>query len=272
MKIWHQSMTDLTNLGHYRQNIIDHAKNVLDADVTLTLRGLPPDVYGTVPPVDALRYQYTEFLCERFVCEAVLNAEKNGYDAFTIGCYLDTGLHKSRSLVDIPVLGVTETAMLVACTLGKKFSIITIAPSMQEHIWEEAIHCGLENRVSSVLSIDPPVNEYQMEGDEKEAALVEKLFLQTCDKAIAGGADVIIPGEGVINEFLYERGVRSYQSIPILDGNAALWQYAVMMAKLRKTSGITVSRRMAYKTPPKDLLEKLQGIHTRYNLKEEDFS
>jgi hypothetical protein len=45
-----------------------------------------------------------------------------------------------------------------------------------------------------------------------------------------------------------------------------------MLAKLRQTSGISISRRMAYAKPPADLLEKLQGIHTRYNLKETDFS
>jgi len=272
MKIWHHSMTDLSILHEYRKNLTKHAVKVLDPDVEVKLHGIPPDVYGTVPPVDALRYQYTEFLCERFVCEAAMTAERNGYDAFTIGCYLDTGLQRSRSLVDIPVLGVTETSMLAACLLGKKFSMITIAPSMQEHIWESAISAGLEKRVAAILAIDPPVNEYQMEGDVEQGNLVEKLFLQTCDKAIEAGADVIIPGEGVINEFLYARGLRSYKSVPVLDANAIMWQYAVTYAKLRKVSGITTSRRMAYATPPKELLEKLQNIHTRYNLEESDFS
>jgi len=272
MKIWHHSMTDLSILKQYRKNMTEHAQKVLDEDVEVILHGIPPDVYGTVPPIEALKYQYTEFLCERFVCEAAINAEKNGYDAFTIGCYLDTGLQRARSLVDIPVLGVTETSMLVACTLGKKFSMVTIGPSMQEHIMDEAISCGLEKRIASSLTIDPPVMEYQMEGDVEQGNLVEKLFLQTCDRAIASGADVIIPSEGVLNEFLYQRGINSYKSIPILDANAIMWQYAVMLAKLKKASGITTSRRMAYTTPPKELLEKLQGIHTRYNLSESDFS
>ena len=272
MKIWHHSMVDLTLLTQYRKNIVDHAQKVLDQDITLVPHGIPQDVYGSVPPIEALKYQYTEFLCERFVCEGALNAERNGYDAFTIGCYLDTGLQRARSLVDIPVLGVTETSMMVACMLGKKFSMVTIGPSMQEHIMDEAISCGLEKRIASSLTIDPPVMEYQMEGDVEQGNLVEKLFLQTCDKAIASGADVIIPSEGVLNEFLYQRGVNSYKSIPILDANAIMWQYAVMLAKLKRASGITVSRRMAYTTPPKDLLEKLQGIHTRYNLSESDFS
>jgi Asp/Glu/hydantoin racemase len=250
----------------------DHAGKVLDKDVEVKLHGIPPDVYGAVAPVEALKYQYTEFLCERFVCEAVLNAEKNGYDAFTIGCYLDTGLHKARSLVDIPVLGIIETAMLAACLLGEKFSVVTITPSMQEHIINESIRCGLEKRAAGVFSIDPPVMEYQMEGSKEDGDLVEKLFLQTCDKALDVGADVIIPGEGVLNEFLYARGVRSYKSVPILDANAILWQHAAMYAKLKAMSGITVGRRMYYAKPPKELLEKLQGVHTRYNLEESDFS
>ena len=272
MKIWHHSVIDLTLLPTYRKNMVDHAKKVLDEDVEVMIRGVPPDVYGSVPPIEAMKYQYTEFLCERFVCEGALNAEKNGYDAFTIACFLDTGLQRARSLVNIPVLGVAETAMLVACTLGKKFSMISIGPSMQEHILDEAINCGLEKRVASILSIDPPVLEYQMEGDVDDGNLVENRFFQTCDKAIAAGADVIIPGEGVLNEFLFQRDIRSYKSIPILDANAIMWQYAVMLAKLQKMSGISTSRRMSFATPPKELLEKLQGIHTRYNLNESDFS
>ena len=272
MKIWHHSMTDLTILTRYRENMTNHSRKVLDADVEVRLHGIPPDVYGAVPPVEALRYKYTEFLCERFVCEGAVNAERNGYDAFTIGCYLDTGMERARSLVDIPVLGITETAMVASCMLGKKFSLITIAPSMREHMIQSAVDCGLEKRAAAILNIEPPIIEAQMEGDEKEGALVEKLFLKACDKAIEAGADVIIPGEGVLNEFLYARGIRSYRGLPILDANAILWQYAVMLAKLRKTSGITISRRMAYAKPPAELLEKLQGIHTRYNLSESDFS
>ena len=69
-----------------------------------------------------------------------MNAERNGYDAFIIGCYLDTGLQRARSLVDIPALGVTETSMLVACTLGRKFSMAT-NPTLPESIPVYAKNC-----------------------------------------------------------------------------------------------------------------------------------
>ena len=272
MKIWHHSMTDLSRLTHYRENIIRHAKQVLDEDIMITPHGVPPGVHGGVPPVDTLKYQYTEFLIERFVCEAAMNAEMSGYDAFTIGCYLDTGMHKARSLVDIPVLSVMNTSMLVSCTLGKKFGVVTISPFMQEHIWESAISAGLEKRVAAILSVDPPINEYQMEGDKDDGDFVERVFLQTCDKVLEAGADVIIAGEGVFNEFVYERGLRFYKSVPIIDGNAVMWQYAIMLAKLQKTNSLSTSRRMSYMTPPKEMLDTLQLIHAHYNLNEGDFS
>ena len=272
MKIWHHSMTDLSKLVRYRANICSHAKAVLDEDVELVTHGAPPGAYSTVAPVEALRYPYTEFLCERFVCEAAMAAEKNGYDVLTIGCYLDTGLQKARSLVDIPVLAVTEASMLVSCTLGKKFGIVTITPSMREHLMDSAVCYGLENRAAAILSIEPPVHEYMMEGDEESGTIVEQRFLLSCDKALEAGADVVIPGEGVLNEFLLARGVTSYKGVPILDGNAVLWQFAVMQAKLREKSGVGVGRRMAYKKPPSDLLDTLQTVHSCYNLEESDFS
>jgi Asp/Glu/hydantoin racemase len=199
-------------------------------------------------------------------------AEKNGYNAGTIGCYLDTGLQKARSLVDIPVLAITEASMLVSCTLGKKFAFVTITPSMQEHLMESAVNYGLESRAAAILSIEPAVHEYMMEGDEETCAIVERRFLMACDKALEAGADVIIPGEGVLNEFLLTRGILTYKGVPILDGNAVLWQFAVMQAKLREKSGVGGGRRMTYKKPPQDLLDTLQTVHGCYNLKESDFS
>ena len=265
-------MTDLSRLEHYRKNLCGHARKVLDLDVEVTPHGAPPGVYGSVAPVEVLQYSYTEFLCERFVCEAVVNAEHNGYDAFTIGCYLDTGLRRARSLVDIPVLGITETSMLVACTLGKSFGIVTISESMAEHLWDSAVSYGLEKRAASILSVSPEVDEYMMEDPEGNGAEIERRFFEACDKAIAKGADVLIPGEGVINELMFERGISTYRSIPILDGNAVMWQYAVMLARLKQNSGLTTGRGRLYAKPPQTLLNTLHGVHRCYDLKEHDFS
>lgn len=270
MKIWHQSMTDLKKLVQYKDNIEKHANSILNKNVKVVPHGVPSGLYKNIAPVEILKYPYTEYLCKRIVCEAALVAERDGFDAMTIGCYLDTGLQLARSLVDIPILGITETSMLLSCTLGEKFSIITITSSMKEHLMKSAKEYGLNKRVASIIAIDPPIDEFDMENDSGRN--VEDLFRSSCEKAINDGADIIIPGEGVLNEFLFNRNIKEYYGVPILDGNAALWQYAVMLSNLQRLSGITVGRRRIYAKVPQELLNNFSDIHKMINLKSSDFS
>ncbi len=48
-----------------------------------------------------------------------------GIDAVVIGVSFDVGLRALRELMDVPVVGMTEAACLVACTLGGPFGIVT---------------------------------------------------------------------------------------------------------------------------------------------------
>ncbi len=258
MKIWHQSMTDLTKLPTYRRNMSEHAAKVLGSGHEVVIKGMPPGVYEQVAPVIALKYPYLEFLNTRYICEAAMAAEREGFDVMSIGCYLDTGLKLARSLVDIPVVSITETSMLLSCSLGKRFSIVTIDPFMVDHFITLVKEYGLMERVSSIISMDPPIREFDMEGEGRHA---EERFLNSCRKAIAEGADVIIPGEGVLNEFAFRRGIASFDGVPILDGNAAVWHYAILMAGLNQKNGLMVSRKLSYPKPSRETMDSIRAFH-----------
>ena len=262
-------MTDLTQLPTYRGNMTEHAAKVLGTGHEVIIKGMPPGVYQQVAPVKALRYPYLEFLNARYICEAAMTAEREGFDALSIGCYLDTGLKFARSLVDIPVVTITETSMLVSCSLGRRFSIVTIDPFMVDHFRSLVKEYGLAERVSSILSMDPPIEEFEMEGEGRQA---EERFLASCRKAIDEGADVIIPGEGVLNEFAYSRGIASCDGVPVLDGNAAVWQYAILMAGLHQKNGLTVSRKLSYPKPSREALDSIRAFHQIGPMGVEDFS
>ena len=269
MKIWHQSMTDLTQLPTYRRNMTEHAAKVLGSEHEVVIKGMPAGVYEQVAPVIALKYPYLEFLNARYICEAAMTAEREGFDAMSIGCYLDTGLKLARSLVDIPVVSITETSMLISCSLGKSFSIVTIDPFMVDHFITLAEEYSLTERVSSIISMDPPIQEFDMEGEGHHA---EKLFLNSCRKAIAEGADVIIPGEGVLNEFAFSRGFTSCDGVPILDGNAAVWHYAILMAGLNQKNGLMVSRKLSYPKPSRETMDSIRAFHQLGSMSINDFS
>ena len=51
----------------------------------------------------------------------IIQAADQGYDAVAIGCFL-IRQQEARELVSIPVFGLGETSMLMACMYGYKFS------------------------------------------------------------------------------------------------------------------------------------------------------
>ena len=66
----------------------------------------------------AEQYRYLEFLDTAEVLENGRRAESEGHDAFLIGNIFDPGLHEMRELLNIPVLGLCECSVHVACLMG----------------------------------------------------------------------------------------------------------------------------------------------------------
>ena len=82
-------------------------------------------------------------------------AEHHGrYDAAIIAAFADPGLLGARELFDVPIVGLAEAAMLTACMLGRRFSIVTIAmgPWFRECV---DMH-GLGGRCASIRMLDEP--------------------------------------------------------------------------------------------------------------------
>ena len=218
----------------YRQ----HAKQVLDPGTTIEPHGLPIGGRPEGANQDVMQYPYILYLTERLFCEAALTAEREGFDAMTIGCNLDIALNHCRSIVDIPVVGVTESSMLASCLLGRKFAFITISDFLRSYLTVSA----------------------------------EKIFLHTCEMAISLGAEVLIPGEGILNEFIFERNMTQCKGMPILDANAALWQCATMMVNLKSKSKINISRGFTYKKPDDLLMKQMADFYEARSYTDTNFS
>src|SRR5216110_1274807 len=56
----------------------------------------------------------------------LVRASESRYAAFVIACYSDPGLHSLREATRKPVLGISESGILTALTLGQKFGVIAI--------------------------------------------------------------------------------------------------------------------------------------------------
>ena len=142
---------------------------------------------------------YDVMLMDMFVFEEGLKAEQEGYDAVCIDTVSDSGMYGLRSRLKIPVLGPGQISFHLACTLGHKFSIITM--------WDEWFHLykkslneyGLWHRLASMRSIKtrPDLSEL-LTGKED---IIFKKLEEASRKAIEeDGADVIVLGSTTMHQ------------------------------------------------------------------------
>lgn len=273
MRIWHQSFTDLTMVPLYSRTLAEHATEVTADDTEVVVHGLKPDTYGAhFSPIDTIRHRYLEFLNEAQICEAALTAEEAGYDAVAIGCFFDPGLRQARSLVDIPVIGLAETCMLVACSLGHRFGLVTLNDDQKRQYQDVVRHYELDGRFAAAVPMDPPIDEYTLEAGEEELRSVGEDFERACGRVIALGAEVIIPADGVLNEFVWRRGLSRWEGATIMDAIGVLFQYAEFMVASRESLGLTVSRAGWYAKPTDEMLSHARRVAGTTALAEEEFS
>jgi allantoin racemase len=273
MRIWHQSFTDLDMVPLYRRTLVEHAARVVDPDTTVTVHGLLPGTYGrNFVPIDAIRHRYLEMLNESQIVEAALAAERQGYDAVALGCFYDPGLRAARSLVDIPVVGLSETCMLVACSLGLKFALVALNRDQQVQHEELAHAYGLQRRLAAALAMEPAIDEYMLEGDELATKPIVEGFHRACRRAMDAGAEVIIPGDGVLNEFVWRKELRRFDNATVIDALGVLFRYAAFMAGARRSLGLEVSRVRHYAKPSPAMLDHARRVGAVRTIDEDHFS
>ena len=274
MRIWHQSFSDLDLVPLYRATLGRHAAQVLPPSDSVALHGLRPGTYGRdFAPIHAIRHRYLEFVNEAQVCEAALAAERAGYDAFALGCFYDPALRAARSLVDIPCVGLSETCMLVACSLGHRFGLVSLEGAQRAQHEELARAYGLKERLAGVVPMDPPIDEYMLEVGKEEARPLLDAFGEACRRLVEMGAEVVIPGDGFLNEFVWRHGVRTaHGGAVVMDALGTLFRYAGFMAGARAALGLQVSRVGHYARPPPAMLAQARAAAGLRPMEESDFS
>jgi allantoin racemase len=261
MRIWHQSYTDLTRLPGYAGMLAEHAKALSSPDTVVDLHGLRPGTYPEgMPPVAMVGYSYATHLADLQVIENIITAEREGYDAVAISCFLDPGLEDARSMVDIPVVSSCETSLLISSMLGHSFGFLTLDETMAGLLRKLVVRHGFGDRVKMIAAMDPPIDEHELDGAFDGSPEFVARFSAQAARMVAEGADVIIPAEGVLNVALVRNEVRAVAGAPVLDSYGSLIALAETMVRLRRVSGLTVSRVGSYAKPPAAVMPALRGI------------
>jgi allantoin racemase len=110
-------------------------------------------------------------------------------DGIVINCFMDPGLEAAREMVRVPVAGPGQSAMALATTLGRVFSVILPAASGAPIVVDEAIRYVGRDRLASVRSVETPVA-----GLHDHDRLIEGLLDQAERAVLEDDAEVVILG------------------------------------------------------------------------------
>lgn len=252
MRIWYQSFVDYEHGRIYWDRLRAHLADISDPGTTVDVQGITPH--------DSYAHSIVEFRCAREVICNAITAQERGYDAFIIGHFQDAGLYEARSVVDIPVLALGEASMLYGCTLGQRLGVVTINRRYIPWFGHQIRKYGLEHRVSGVhaMTFEPGqiLQAYERADLAEEVA---RLFAEQAQPLVAQGVDVILPGGGIPMLLFSSIRAHNVAGAPVINGIPIVVKLAEAAVKLRRLTGLGVSRVSDYVQPPREIIEEFRS-------------
>ena len=233
---------------YYAQEV---GRKVLRADTKVDVKSPKPGITrGFDQP-----FAYFRFLNTREIIEKIIEAEKEGYDAAVVHCFLDPGIREAREIVNIPVIGPGESTLLFAHMLGYKFGIVTPAVRKMIPLVEDMLkRYGLETRaiLNPVRPMSMPFEEFLLKGEIKVREEVVADLLQKGRECVADGAEVVVIGCTALGPLctLSEVAKIPELDVPMLDCLAVALKVAETVADFNQKLGLPpVSRVNLYAMP-----------------------
>lgn len=262
LRIWHQSFTVLQDLGAYDAALKAHFKRVARPETEIVMHGMKPGTYRTNYPGNDIRHAGLQHLHSLQFLAAGVRAEDEGFDAYALSTLPDPALREIRSLLNIPVVGYGESAMLTSCLLGARFGIMVFINELTDLLADNARQYGLGERLVGVSDVGFRFTDV-LAGFSEPAPLIER-FKTAARAQIAAGAEVLIPGEAPLCVLLATHGVSSVDGVPVLDSLSCWIKQAEMLVDLKRQSGVQRCQRGYFNEPPAP--DRLREILAFYQL------
>jgi Asp/Glu/hydantoin racemase len=154
----------------------------------------------------------------------LLREKERQYAAFVIACYSDPGLHSLREATRKPVLGISESGILTALTLGHKFGVIAILrQSIPRHLrYVGAL--GVADRLAAELPVELGVAE--LSDESKTFGRMVEVGRQLREQ----GTDVIVMGCAGMAR--YRKPLQEALGIPVVEPTQAAVSMAIGRVRL----------------------------------------
>lgn len=240
IRIWHQSFTVLSDLAAYDEALRAHFASVARPETEIVMHGMRPGTYRSNYPGDDIKHVALQYLHGLQFLRAGVEAERQGFDAYAISTLPEPALRETRALIDIPVVGYGESAMLSACQFGRRFGVLVFIDELADLVADNAARHGLSERFVAARPVGFRFADV-LAAFERPAPLIEQ-FRDAARRLIAEGAEVIIPGEAPLNVLLARSGVSEVDGTPVVDSLAAWIKQAEALVELRRASGVRPCR------------------------------
>ncbi|MCG2633496.1 MAG: aspartate/glutamate racemase family protein [Gammaproteobacteria bacterium] len=212
---------------------------------------------GAITP-DLLEYPGLRHLNDGQIIRSGLGAGQGGYDALVVTCFFDPGLEASKQLLAIPVVGICQSTLLLASTMGRRFAIITSDPTYIGEVDDNIDRYHLRDQVIS----QHPVRTITLSserffgclGGDYDAAV--ESFTAVAKGAIADGAEVLIAGCGLLSPMLTDRGVTEIDGIPLIDPLVAGVKMAESLVDMQRAGLPVISRAGRFQGTPAEAVER----------------
>ena len=259
MRLFYQSLgvTRRSTAGDYARRLQAILDRAASTGTTIELRGLSEG------RAVADQYRYLEYLDTAELLDNGLAAERDGYDAFLIGNIFEPGMHALRELLNIPVLGLCESSVTLACLMGASFSVVNVNPKFERRVSENIASYGLSGRLVSIdrMQVErPAVFDRAFEDAAVRADVIDQ-FRAAARRGLDKGAEAVIPAGGIVMTLLAEAGVHEVDGAPVVNGLIALVKIGELAAGLRRLTGHFTSKRLTYAPPTGSLLEDIRRVY-----------
>jgi len=213
----------------------------------------------SLPPEDGafshIEYRAYEGRVTGGIIRAARAAAREGFDAFVIGCFYDTGLHDAREvsgqmIVTAPCVAACE----IAASLSNRFGIIVGRRKWVAQMQATVHEYGHGPRLSGFYHVELGVTEFQQDHAETERRL-----LAAGRRAVeADYAEALILGCTL--EIGYHKRLEDQLGVPVIDPSIAAFKRAEYAATLKRDCGWIPSRKWSSEAPPEAEMAAIGGF------------
>jgi len=255
MKIWYQSGASLgrdPSWTEYETTLKTYLNKIARPGTQVDVHGV--ELFSHTDD----KFRYEEYFHDRQIVENAIRAEREGYDAFCVGCARDPAAVALREVVEIPVCNLLETSMHMACLLSPNFSLLAHGKALLRRQVELVKRYGLSDRFIECSSFEVTLDDLQ--GGFRDPRVVVDPAKAVAREAASKGVCMFVNACGCLNAIMGKFCLREIGDIPVLDGAALAIKVTEMLVDLRGI-GVNRSKLGSFTPVPKHVLKSVLELY-----------